>query len=120
MRWVEAAAIRPNRCAVLPFIGNSNARKGFIDTGAELDGFDNHVYVSVEAAEEMARMLGWQSPQAVRDLQRELAAAGELIGELQARALEMEQAFGAIDVIESAGFRARKKPGRKPREEVAA
>jgi hypothetical protein len=48
MRWVAQAASRPHRCAAIPFIGNSNAKEGFIDTGQILHGWDPYVYLSVE------------------------------------------------------------------------
>ncbi len=123
MRWVAQAVTAPARCAVLPYVGATH-ELGFIDTGSELpdggDGrFDKHIYVSVVGARELARVIGYVDP---ADLEARVA---ELEALLAAQAEELALAnrqLDAIDVMESADFRARRKPGRpaKQREEVAA
>lgn len=119
MRLVERAATRPMRCAVLPQIGQNHER-GFIDTGSEMPGFDNHVYVSVVAAEQMARMVGWVPG---RDLKAVEAERDEALADLAAVREELasaERHLEAVDLLESRGFTARKKPGRPKREAVEA
>lgn len=116
MRLVEKAAIRPNHCAALPYIGQSHP-DGFVDTGTELPGFDNRVYLSVVAVREMARLIGWAAPE-------ELVEARARVAELEARVADLEDEIArtdavidAIDVMESRGFTARRKPGRPRRVE---
>lgn len=117
MRFVERAEIRPSRCAVFPHLPG-NHPDGFFDTGSELmsSPFDNHVYVSVVAAREMARKLGWTSPEDAVDLRRELETLERECERLREENAELNREFEAIDVLASRGFVARKKPGRKPKE----
>ena len=112
MRWVPVAANRPNRCAAIPFL-SAHDSKGFIDTGTVLPGWDPHVYVSVVALEEMARLIGWHpsSQQAAYD--RVLTAKDEELERLRAENMELAETISAIDVIESSDFTARKKRGPK-------
>lgn len=112
MRWVETAAIRPNRCAAIPFIGG-NDPDGYIDTGSELDGFDNHVFISVKAVHEMATLIGRPTVAQFREVVSSNIAFSERLHALTAERDELLERFAAIDVIESADFRARKKTGRK-------
>lgn len=118
MRIVERPAIRPMRCAVLPYVGATHPGS-FIDSGSELiGGFDNRVYISDVAVGEMARMYGYVSRGEHRSA---LARVAELEAELEAaraEIVELERFQQAIDVIESRDFRSRKKPGR-PKQEVA-
>ena len=113
MRWVETAAIRPHRCAAIPFIGG-NDKLGYIDTGSELDGFDNHVYLSVRAVHEMANLIGRPTLEQFREVVDSNIAFSERLDEVTRERDELQARFDAIDVIESADFRARRKTGRKP------
>lgn len=115
MRLVQQATTYPHRCAVFPQIGNGSAT-GFFDTGSELDR--QHVYVSFEAVCEMARLLGWQGPAAVRSLEAENASAKAKIDQLEAELAETERTIAAIDYLGSKDFVKRNKPGRKPKAEV--
>ena len=117
MRFVETAVIRPNRCAVIPFIA-SNDDEGFIDTGSEMDGFEQHVYVSVKAVKEMARMIGWVGPGDYNRIVSEANKLARTIEDLTVERDELQKRFDAIDVLASADFRARNKAGR-PRKETA-
>lgn len=115
MRLVPRALTSPSRCAVLPYIGPDHP-DGYFDTGSELPGrgdqFDSHVYVSVVAAREMARMLGYHSPEAMQAVQ-EVCENQRAELELAREEIErLEVVLGAIDTLESRDFRARKKPGR--------
>lgn len=119
MRWVQHAAIRPHRCAVIPFVGNSNSQEGFIDTGQDLAGWDPHVYVSVTAVKQMATLIGWQprhvehqANQKVQALEAELEAVR---GELAVAERKLE----AVQVLKQAGYTASRKPGRPPKQKVA-
>lgn len=116
MKIVQQAAIRPNRCAVIPYIGNTNAA-GFIDTGMDLDL--EHVYVSFEAVCEMAKMLGWSGPSVVRGLEAQLAALGAEFDQVKAELTEANRQLDAIDYLSSAGqLKAYKKAGRPSKEKV--
>lgn len=123
MRWVQQATLRPHHCAAIPFVGNSNAKKGFFDTGQDLPGWDPHVYVSVEAVEEMARLIGWQpahvgqqNTAVLEEKDREIALLREQLEEADRFAEAAEYTLGRF------GEKVRNKPGRKPRreEEVTA
>ena len=122
MRWVESATIRPHRCAVIPFVGSDES--GFIDTGSEMEGFDNHVYVSVTAVKEMARLIGLPSK---ADYNQLAAEANDVARQLEDTVAQLQAArreLDAIDVIESADYREFKRkrrtgrpPGRPRKEE---
>jgi hypothetical protein len=120
MRLVERASIRPMRCAVLPQIG-ANHPRGFVDTGSELfGGLDNHVYVSVVAVEEMARMVGWVPQRERKQVEAERDEALERVAELEAELEDAHRNLDAVDQLVSAGYVSRKKPGRPRKEEVEA
>lgn len=111
MRLVERAVTRPMHCAVFPTLGAAHG-KGYIDPGTELPGFDNHVYVSVEAVEQMAEFIGFPSREAHAAA---LARADDLerkVADLEADLREADKFAEAVDVLESRDFRARRKPGR--------
>lgn len=120
MRLVPHAAIRPHRCAVIPFIGNSNTKRGFFDTGVDLPGWDPHVYVSVEAVEQMASQVGWQPNQIAAGYARQVKDRDQQIGTLEARIAELEQQVSAVQVLKAAGYTAARKPGRPPKAKAVA
>jgi hypothetical protein len=111
MRLVDSAPIRPGRCAVLPQIAGTHPQ-GFIDTGSEMPGFDNHVYVSVVAVEQMARLLGWPSPAEQHDLAEAKRSLEAELTRVREELAEADRVLQAIDTLESRDFRARRKPGR--------
>lgn len=111
MRRCDKPVFEPYKCAAT--LRGEDA-KGWIDTGIELRGFDPHIYLSFGAIETAATIIGWSSPDVVAGLDARIA---ELERELHDRDLQLREAdklVDAIDVFESAGFRARKKPGRPP------
>lgn len=119
MRWVEAATGAPHRCAAIPFVG-MNHELGYIQTGAVMDGFDNEVYISVVAVKEMATIIGYPTVEEHRNL---VVEANRIARQLEATTAELAAAraeLDAIDMLASAGFVARKKPGRPKREAVQA
>lgn len=111
MRFVQRAEIRPGRCAVLPQIGGDHPL-GFFDCG-EMPGFDNRVFVSVVAAEEMARKLGWTPPVERQELEARVAA---LEGEVDRLGEEVREADRFAEAAEYTlgkfGEKVRRKPGR--------
>lgn len=117
MRVVAHAAIRPHRCAVIPFIGNSNTAEGFIDTGYDLPGWDPHVYVSVQAVKEMARLIGWGP----RLTNPELGRLRARVAELEAQVTARDEQIAAFGVLKQAGVVQEKRPpGRPPKQKAVA
>lgn len=113
MRWVQHAAIRPHRCAVIPYVANSNAKAGFFDTGNDFRDQD-HCYVSVEAVEEMARQIGWQPSTVTAPLQAKIVAKDERIADLEAELEEAEKFKDAAEyTLGRFETKIRNKPGRK-------
>ena len=119
MRRVPEAVVRPGRCAVFPQIGGAH-EKGYFDTGSEMPGFDNHVYVSVVAVEEMARILGWTPPDDRMELEARAAGLAAEVERLTEELAEADKFAHAVDVLESRDFRARRKPGRPKQTKEAA
>lgn len=105
MRWVPQAVRPPHRCAVIPFMGNSSTHKGFIDTGSVIPGWDPHVYVSVEAVEEMARMLGWTPPGMEVGYKQQIADAEKKAEAAIAEKADLEAAVAAIETLKRVGFK---------------
>lgn len=120
MKVIAAHQVRfaPQRCAVIPYIGPSRGGR-FIDTGMSLvDGFQDRVYVSEHAVREMANLLGFPDRGEYRQAVEERDRLRARVAELEEQVGQMSEFMGALDVIESEGFRARRKPG--PRKEKVA
>lgn len=111
MRLVKKADIRPNHCAVLPHMGHAHPR-GYVDTGVDLHGFDNHIYISVVAVEQLARAAGLPTPGEVADLGLELQASRERIAELEAENQAQAEQLEAVAVLKRYGTKVERKPGR--------
>lgn len=118
MRWVPHAALRPHHCAAIPFVGNSTAQDGFIDTGVDLPGWDPHVYVSVTAVKEMARLIGWQPAHVQQGVRDRLAEKDAEIESLRSDLAEKDKQLDAVQVLKNAGFAQTRAPGR-PRKVAA-
>jgi hypothetical protein len=106
------------RCAALPHVGQTT-RTEWIDTGSELDGYDNHVYLSGIAIREAGALIGMVAGGEVRARDRKITALEAQLAQAQRDLTEAMHKLAAIDVIESEGFRARKKTGRPAKEMVA-
>lgn len=113
-RLVDHAPIRPQHCAVFPQIGSAHGC-GFIDVGSEMWGGD-HVYISTIAAVELAKYAGYEPASASAGLRAQVEQRDARIAELEADLAEARGFLQAIDTLESAGLRARRKPGRKKEE----
>src|SRR5690349_20195855 len=120
MRFVERAEIRPHHCAVFPQLGASQ-REGFIDTGAEMPGFDNHVYVGVPALREMCKFMGWPTPESHAELVEQRDNLLSSVADLQEQLQDAHCELDAIHVMRSRGWTPARKPGPKKQrsEEVA-
>ena len=58
MRLVDRPYTRPNACAAKPHIGQTAEGERWVDTTAEISGFDNHVYLCETSVREAAGVLG--------------------------------------------------------------
>lgn len=108
----------PYSCAVFP--QQNKDAEGFIDTQNELTGWHDRVYISGAGQRAMNRERGWPSPEEHDEALERIAA---LTAELERERSEREglqERFDAIDVLASADFVARKKPGRKASEKAVA
>ena len=99
MRWVPRAVQRPHRCAFYPTLGSAQTRGYFKADGAFRD-FDGTVYVSVVAAEQMAKMMGMVPKHQVAALDRELKAQQEVNAELGDLVDELSTKLEAVDVLQ--------------------
>jgi hypothetical protein len=118
LQWMPNAPLRPHRCAVIPFIGSSTTKKGFIDTKQDLGHRDakDHVYISVEAVEQMAAMVGWIPKNALAVAETRLKTRDDRIAELEAELAEAKRFREAAEyTLNQFGAQVRNKPGRKPR-----
>lgn len=107
MRWVPAAAVRPHRCACIPFIG-SHDPGGFFDFNTEIAAFDGHVYVSVVAARQMAEYMGWQpagqNAREIEALQGEKVALEARVADLETERDELMGQLAAVDTLRNGAF----------------
>lgn len=116
MRVVDLPSRPPHRCAVVPFVGGSNARAGFFDTGMDVDG---RVYISrAEAGVQIAEAIGWHPPSKVRALEEEVAAQAARIEQLEAELAEADRFKESIDYIAGEQMKPYKKAGRPKKETV--
>jgi hypothetical protein len=101
----------------LPQIGGDH-EEGFLDTGNELPGWDDRVYVSIVAVREMAKRIQWVPPEEHAEAQAKVGALELEVERLTEELNASESVFDAIDLLESQGYRARKRPGRPKKQEV--
>ena len=76
------------RCAVT---GRTQDPEGFIETGFILTGWDNEVNLSIAAVKEMARMIGYVSPEEINDLKVQLKDLAEASAEQTERLDKIDQ-----------------------------
>lgn len=120
MNFIEYLPPGSPACAIIP--GRQKDDRGFIDTGRVLVGFDQPVRCSYEGVKQMALKFGFVEGEVHEALREELT---DRIHELETQLADLEEEnrhldgyVDAIDVLESANFRARHKPGR-PKKAVA-
>lgn len=90
MRLVSRPVFKPMRCAAVPYIGQTAAEERWVDTGSEMDGFDNHIYLSETAVKAAGDLLGIPSIQDHAEVLRLLALAEQEISLLNKRVAELE------------------------------
>lgn len=118
MRKIDHLPFGVPGCALVP---HKHSDDWFIDPGVTVPGVDPIPFVSATAVRELAKLSGEFVPISLLD--ESVANANRLMDrvvELETEVAELERFAQAIDTIESRDFRARKRPGRKPREEVVA
>lgn len=101
-------------CAAIPFIGQSAPGVRWVDTGSELPGFDNHVYLSEPAVVEAGRVLGLPTHEEYTQARARIAELEAEVKEKSERLQSQERRLASIEILESEGFRARRRPGRPP------
>ena len=110
LRIIERPQLPPGRCVVSL---SDEDPQGFIDTGLTLPEIDPRVIVSVTWVKTTAKKLGLVEPDGDAD-NDQLYRENQLLREQLADA---DKRLEAIDLLEGAGFTARKKRGRPPKKE---
>jgi hypothetical protein len=89
MNFVRAEQLSGQRwnCALT---GRSTDDEGFFDARRALVGIDPDVHISAAGAKEMARMLGWHSPEEIEGYLTQLREMGAEIQALQHRLESIE------------------------------
>lgn len=100
---VERPEMQPGYCMATM---SDRDPKGFIDTMNTPSCFDPRVYISVSWVEEAARKLGMEYPEPSTPAEKRVV-------ELEEQLREADAQLRAIEVIESAGFTAKKKAAAK-------
>lgn len=108
----------PNRCG---FTLRADDPEGYF-LGEVLSGWDQKAAVSVSYTRSLARELGYVHPDEHQSVVDAHAGLIEQVYALTEEKAALEARFDAIDLLASAGFQARKKPGRPANQvkEVAA
>jgi hypothetical protein len=106
----------PHRCA---FTLRDQDPEGFF-VGETLSGWDPKAAISASYARTLARELGYVHPDVHAQTIRERDEARSEAAVLQGEVDRQRERFDAIDLLASAGFQARKKPGRPPITKAAA
>lgn len=102
----------PHRCS---FTLRHEDPEGFFQ-GRNLTGPADVALISVSRVRTYAESLGYVTGVKHSESVSELDVARARVAALEAEVAEWERRFQAIDVLASAGFVERKKPGRKPAE----
>jgi hypothetical protein len=119
LRIVEKAEKQPARCAAIPFLGNQYTG-GFVDTGQDMPGFDQHVYLSRDAVEQANRLFGGLSRDEAVALHAKVASLEREIERLEEDNKGLNDELGAIDFLGSREWQARKKAGRPRKQQPEA
>ena len=110
MRRVARPEHGPHVCS---FLLKGEDPEGFFLTGTEIRWHSDPVaYCSVSFARMMARELGYVHPDEHLMVVGEVEQANHRIAQLEDEVAGLNRDLEAIDLLESRGYRARKKPGR--------
>jgi len=116
MRWVSAPVVRPHQCVCIPSISGRHQR-GFFDWNTNFPVVDGRVYVSVVAAEQMAKFMGWTPKNQDAGLKRELEAEKQENARLGEVVADLEAQLAAVAVLKNGSFKQQGAPGRPPKTE---
>lgn len=117
---VERLVKPPYTCVAYPTLGAGHLG-GYYDLNQTLPAPGNingnqnlhNLAISVQAVHDLARQEGWSSPQEMQAAQDRIGILEAELADVVAQATVLREKFDAIDVLASADFRARNKPGRK-------
>jgi hypothetical protein len=118
VRLQEKPKGRPGTCAVIP--GRATDPEGFVATGHIVPGWDPEMTFSAAGIKQLANVIGLPSKEAHQALKEERDVLQARVEQLEAENEELSRFADAIDTIESRDFRARKRPGRKPKQQESA
>lgn len=104
MRLVERPHARPHRCAANPSIGQTRRDVRWIDTGSEMDGFDNHIYLSEPAVRDAAKLLGFPTPSEFASLLEQRDALAYELSIARADLKDATDTLRAISTVQAAGL----------------
>ena len=104
MRLVERPHARPHRCAANPSIGQTRRDIRWIDTGSEMDGFDNHIYLSEPAVRDAAKLLGFPTPSEYATLLEERDRLAYELSVARADLHDATETLRAISTVQAAGL----------------
>ncbi len=102
MQRVDRPVFKPSHCAAIPYIGQTAEGERWVDTGIEMPGFDNHVYLSETGIREAAQALGlvFVDDDAYSEDLTALDDARVQVEALQARVAELEPIEAAVRLIQ--------------------
>lgn len=101
MRVVDRPVMKPMRCAAIPHRGQTAEGERWVDTGAEMAGFDNHIYLSETAVREAGRVLGLPTPQEYDELATHALSLEQHLEHANAKIEELEELVNASKVFEA-------------------
>lgn len=104
MRLVERPHAKPMRCAANPSIGQTRGGIRWIDTGSEMDGFDNHIYLSEPAVRDAAKLLGFPTPVEFQSLLEQRDALAFELEKTKADLKDATDTLRAISTVRAAGL----------------
>ncbi len=110
MRLIPDLPRGVEHCAGSPTI--TSDPEGFFDTGTRLAGVDPPSFISAKFVRAAGEKLGWPSEKDYNEVVKRGAVLEDRVAELEAELATADACLEAVDTLESAGFRARKKPGR--------
>lgn len=110
MRLVERADKRPHHCAAIPHLGSQHHRR-YIFCGY-MTAIDPAIYVSVQAVEEMCKLLDWPTPHQHAALQRQTAELASRVVELEDQLTEATRELDAVYILKSKNWTPARKQGR--------
>lgn len=110
MERINRPLWEPHHCA---FTLKHEDPEGFYP-GQFITGRDPRAIVAVSHVRAMAEDLGYVHPDDHRKALDHTSELESQIADMEAEMEAMRQRFEAIDLLQSAGYTARKKPGRRP------